>query len=140
MASQRAVPPPPAHAPLLKSNNNSLYYVKASSACLTGSLSGTLALPSLHGFALYFISSLITSALFIVLKMSKTTTKKPVYFQNGVRDVVLTGLGENLLAFVLFWTFFYSVVHGELTLWIENRKNVPLTKLKQFTIDIKSYS
>ncbi|KAK4047914.1 hypothetical protein OIV83_005098 [Microbotryomycetes sp. JL201] len=111
VGSKQAIPPPPPHAPLVQSNNNSLYYVKASSACLAGSLSGTLALPSLHGFALYFISSLITSTLFVLLKMSNSSTKRPVYFQNGVRDVVLTGVGENLLAFVLFWTFFYSVVH-----------------------------
>ncbi|KAK4052553.1 hypothetical protein OIO90_004322 [Microbotryomycetes sp. JL221] len=110
-ATVAPAPKPPPFTAHVRSNNSSLFYVKACSACLAGSLSGTLALPSIQGFALYFLSSLLTSALFVTLKM---TNKRAKFFANGTWDVVTTGLGENLLAFVLFWTFFYSVVHGKI--------------------------
>jgi len=108
-ASPAAPPPPaqllsskgqPVYLPNLQHNNKALYYVKSSTACISGATAGILGLTNTTGFAFFFVTALSTGILFA----SFNCRGKPEKFYLTKREPVLSGLAENLFSYVLFWT------------------------------------
>ena len=124
----------PVYLPNLQHNQKSLYYVKSSkftpfsfslssflllslsnltlfvvvgvaTACLAGTTAGILGLTNLQGFLFFFLTTLLTGSSFTIFNCRL----KPEKFFLNTRETVLSGLGEGLFSYVLFWTRKYSL-------------------------------
>ncbi|KZT06477.1 uncharacterized protein LAESUDRAFT_725923 [Laetiporus sulphureus 93-53] len=93
-------------SPNVQYNNTRLYTVKFLSACLAGAVAGILGLENVLGFALFILSTLLTSACLYV----KCKGNPVKYMPGGWWELVNPGQ-ENLFSFVLVWTLFYGIVH-----------------------------
>ncbi|KAF8806075.1 hypothetical protein BYT27DRAFT_7168363 [Phlegmacium glaucopus] len=89
--------------------NSSLTSVKFLSACFAGAAAGILGLENWLGFALFLSSTLFTSACIYAINCQGKPSK---YLQGGVTELVNPGQ-DNAFTFVLVWTLFYGIVHGE---------------------------
>ncbi|KZP21613.1 hypothetical protein FIBSPDRAFT_953625 [Athelia psychrophila] len=90
-------------------HNQSLTNVKFLSAAFTGAVAGILGLENWLGFALFFASTLFTSACIYAINCKGRPAK---YLQNGILEAVNPGQ-DNAFTFILVWTLFFGIVHGE---------------------------
>ena len=73
-----------------------------------GSAAGILGLTGLVGFLFYFISYIIVS-ISIAAKMNFDVGK---YFpKQTLPTFLLNGLGGQLVAYIMYWTLMYALVH-----------------------------
>ncbi|KAK4188540.1 ER membrane protein complex subunit 6 [Podospora australis] len=97
-------------------NTRTLVNLQSLTASLFGVSAGILGLESYSGFLYYLIFSLITSALFYVVRVAPTSiaSEKPPldtsrYFRGPV-EFWTGGLMNGLAGFILTWTLFYGLV------------------------------
>ncbi|KAG6902205.1 hypothetical protein C0995_003037 [Termitomyces sp. Mi166 len=90
--------------------NASLINVKFVSSCFAGAAAGILGLENWLGFAFFLASTLITSASIYTINCRRRPAK---YIQGGLAELVNPGQ-DNIFTFVLVWTLFYGIVHGEM--------------------------
>ncbi|GAA94151.1 hypothetical protein E5Q_00799 [Mixia osmundae IAM 14324] len=89
-------------------NARSIYYIKSTMASISGATAGLLGLTNLSGFAFYIMSSMSVAGLVYLI----TTEQQPrKYIKGGLPELLLSGLLDNALSFILFWTLFYGLVH-----------------------------
>uniref|UniRef100_A0A2R5LGA4 ER membrane protein complex subunit 6 n=1 Tax=Ornithodoros turicata TaxID=34597 RepID=A0A2R5LGA4_9ACAR len=90
----------------MRHNGAILEYCRTSVSALSGCTAGILGLTGLWGFLFYFV---IAAALwFMFVLRSMTTWRK---FLRTRTTFLTTGLFGGLFTYVLFWTFFYGIVH-----------------------------
>lgn len=84
-------------------NQSRIYSTKFLTSCFAGAAAGILGLENLRGFAVFFIATLLSSAL--LWSRCKGSPKK--YLPGGLVELVNPGQ-ENLFSFLLVWTLFYG--------------------------------
>jgi hypothetical protein len=84
--------------------NFSLTNVKFISSCFAGAAAGILGLENWVGFALFIVSTLLTTACIHGINCGGMPCK---YVQGGLRELVNPGQ-DNIFTFVLVWTLFYG--------------------------------
>ncbi|KAF5387945.1 hypothetical protein D9615_000783 [Tricholomella constricta] len=89
--------------------NASLTTVKFIASCFAGAAAGILGLQNWLGFALFLAATLLTSAFIHTINCRGTPVK---FIQGGVLELLNPGQ-DNVFTFVLVWTLFYGIVHGE---------------------------
>jgi hypothetical protein len=87
-------------------------------ASLIGVSAGILGLESYNGFLFYLVFSIITAALFYIIKIAPSSTSEGRslfdtgrYFR-GALDFWTSGLVNGLSGFILTWTLFYGLVRA----------------------------
>jgi hypothetical protein len=84
--------------------NSSIANTKFLSACFAGAAAGILGLENWSGFVLFFVSTLLTSALIYGVNCKGRPAK---YFQGGIMELMNPGQ-DTAFTFVLVWTLFYG--------------------------------
>jgi len=92
--------------PNVQFNNSRLYIIKFLSSCFAGAVAGILGLENALGFAVFVLSTLLTSACLYV----KCKGRPAKYIPGGWWELVHPGQ-ENIFSFVLVWTLFFGIVH-----------------------------
>lgn len=92
------------YPPHVQHNAHSLHIIKFLSASFVGAVAGILGLENLYGFALFVLSTLVTSAFIFLIQCRGRPHK---YIHGGVWSLINPGQ-ENAMSFVLFWTLFYG--------------------------------
>ncbi|KAH9910935.1 hypothetical protein B0H21DRAFT_524958 [Amylocystis lapponica] len=92
--------------PNVQYNNNRVYTVKFLSSCFAGAVAGVLGLQNWLGFAVFILSTLLTSASLYF----KCNGRPEKYIPGGWWELVNPGQ-ENIFSFVLVWTLFFGIVH-----------------------------
>ena len=90
-------------APNVQYNNARLYTVRFLSSCFAGAVAGVLGFTNALGFALFVLSTLLTSSCLYV----KCKGRPGKYVHGGWWELVNPGQ-ENIFSFVLVWTLFYG--------------------------------
>uniref|UniRef100_A0A023G085 ER membrane protein complex subunit 6 n=5 Tax=Ixodidae TaxID=6939 RepID=A0A023G085_AMBPA len=90
----------------MRHNGAVLEYCRTSLAALSGCTAGILGLTGLWGFLFYFATAL---ALWLMLVLRTMNTWHR--FLRSRTTFLTTGLFGGLFTYVLFWTFFYGIVH-----------------------------
>lgn len=85
-------------------HNQSLTTVKFLSSCFAGAVAGILGLENWLGFALFFASTLMTSACIYAINCKGRPTK---YLQGGLSELINPGQ-DNAFTFILVWTLFFG--------------------------------
>ncbi|KAJ3948109.1 uncharacterized protein N0V96_002352 [Colletotrichum fioriniae] len=99
-------------------NTKTLSNLQSLSASLFGVAAGILGLESYSGFLFYLVFSLITAALFYVLRIAPESTSAGLPFLSTSRyfkgpfDFWTSGLLGGLSGFILTWTLFYGLVRA----------------------------
>ena len=96
-AAQRIFPPNVLY-------NSSLTTVKFLTTCFSGAVAGILGLTNWHGFALFFVATLFTSACIYFINCKRKPSK---YIPGGIGELVNPGQ-DNMFSFILSWTLFYG--------------------------------
>ncbi|KAF8625020.1 hypothetical protein AX15_005591 [Amanita polypyramis BW_CC] len=89
--------------------NSSLLTIKFISACFTGAVAGILGWENWFGFVLFLFATLFTTLCIYFINCHGNPGK---YMQGGLSELVNPGQ-DNIFAFILVWTLFYGIVHGE---------------------------
>lgn len=82
--------------------------MRSTGLSIAGSVAGVLGLTNLHGLWFYALSVLLVNAAVLLVNAKGKPAR---YLQN---HSVLDGAQENAFSFVLWWTFWYGIVHGKL--------------------------
>lgn len=107
MASNVA-PPKPINPIAASRNMQAAAFIRTLLAVVVGCAVGIIGLTGTAGFVVYVAQHLIASA--VVLQMAKW--KPAEYFpQASILGTVLGSIGDNVLAFILFWTLAYALIH-----------------------------
>ena len=85
-------------------HNQSLTTVKFLSSCFAGAVAGILGLENWLGFALFFTSTLMTSACIYAINCKGRPAK---YLQGGLSELINPGQ-DNAFTFILVWTLFFG--------------------------------
>lgn len=85
-------------------HNQSLTTVKFISSCFAGAVAGILGLENWLGFALFFASTLLTSACIYIVNCKGQPAK---YLQGPISDLINPGQ-DNIFTFILAWTLFFG--------------------------------
>ncbi|KAL2122850.1 hypothetical protein VTJ04DRAFT_3305 [Mycothermus thermophilus] len=120
MASEREYQISPVVQESLVHNTRTYQNLHSLTASLLGVSAGILGLESLHGFLFYAVFSLLTAALFYLLRVAPTSLPagKPLldttrYFRRGGGfEFWAGGLMGGLAGYVLTWTLFYGLVRA----------------------------
>ncbi|TFK46955.1 hypothetical protein OE88DRAFT_1738998 [Heliocybe sulcata] len=88
-------------------HNSALMTVKFLSACFAGATAGILGLQNWLGFALFLVSTLLTSVFIYAVNCKGRPAK---YIPGGLWELVNPGQ-DNMFSFVLTWTLFFGIVH-----------------------------
>ena len=92
----------------VRQNASIVDYCRTFTAAIAGATAGILGLTGLYGFAFFFISSLVLSAMLAVKAGSDWnkyfTSRRQIWFDGMI------GIG-GLFTYVLLWTFLYGMVH-----------------------------
>ena len=91
------------YAPNVQHNQN-LTTVKFLSSCFAGAVAGILGLENWLGFALFFTSTLLTSACIYAINCKGRPAK---YLQGGLSELINPGQ-DNAFTFILVWTLFFG--------------------------------
>ena len=86
-----------------------LGYVRSVMGIATGAACGVLELTGLYGFAFYLLMHVLTQ-LALLNKMGFDVAEYLPGESSPLRFVA-SGVGEQLLSFIMFWTFSFAVVH-----------------------------
>ncbi|KAK4111764.1 hypothetical protein N656DRAFT_710539 [Canariomyces notabilis] len=93
-------------------NSRTLQNLQSLTASLFGVSAGILGLESYDGFLFYLAFSLLTSALFYLVRVAPSSlTAGPRYFR-GPFEFWAGGLMNGLAGFILTWTLFYGLVRA----------------------------
>ncbi|EJU06669.1 hypothetical protein DACRYDRAFT_61496 [Dacryopinax primogenitus] len=95
------------YQPHLAHNAASLSTLKWLCTSFAGSVAGVLGLENYWGFALFFASILLTTAVVWSIQCKGDVDR---YVQGGWWEIINPGQ-ENIASFILFWTLFYGLVH-----------------------------
>lgn len=87
-------------------HNQSLTTVKFLSSCFAGAVAGILGLQNWLGFALFFTSTLLTSACIYAINCKGRPNK---YLQGGLSELINPGQ-DNAFTFILVWTLFFGTI------------------------------
>ena len=98
------------YPPHVIQNVTTFFNIKYLSSCFAGAVAGVLGLENWAGFALFTLTTLITSALLYVVKC-RTAPQKYVY--GGLLPLINPGT-DNIFSFILVWTLFYGMSHTSL--------------------------
>lgn len=90
-------------APNVQYNNSRIYTVKFLASSFSGAVAGVLGLQNWLGFALFIVSTLLTSACLYV----KCNGRPHKYLSGGWWELLNPGQ-ENAFTFVLLWTMFFG--------------------------------
>jgi ER membrane protein complex subunit 6 len=93
------------YLPNLK-HNTALVNVKFVSACFAGAVAGVLGLENWLGFALFVVSTLLTSIIILFVNCKG----RPASFIPGGTLELLNPGQDNIFTFLLLWTLFYGTV------------------------------
>jgi ER membrane protein complex subunit 6 len=95
--------------PLAASRNlQAAAYVRTLLAVVVGCAAGILGLTGTAGFVAYGVQHVLGSLLLLALARWRPAD----YFPGAsVAGTLLGGIGDNVLAFVLFWTLLFALVH-----------------------------
>lgn len=85
-------------------HNASLVTVKFISSCFSGAVAGILGLQNWLGFALFALSTLLTSACVSIVNCKG----KPARYLPGGWSELLNPGQENVFSFILVWTMFFG--------------------------------
>ncbi|KAK9896026.1 DUF786-domain-containing protein [Cystobasidium minutum MCA 4210] len=96
------------HPENMQHNARSLNYVRSSISIISGILAGVIGLTSYSGFVFYLLTSILAG---LVVNVCNTALRPKQYFKNGYLETATQGLAGNLMAYLLFWTLFYGLVH-----------------------------
>mmetsp|Transcript_11433 Transcript_11433/g.18612 ORF Transcript_11433/g.18612 Transcript_11433/m.18612 type:complete len:114 (-) Transcript_11433:39-380(-) len=89
-------------------NVKAVAYVRTILTIAAGFAAGVLGLTGFKGFALYLVLY-VSASLLMVAKMGDPVSK---YIpKTGTASFLLGGIGGEGLAFVLYWTLSYALVH-----------------------------
>lgn len=93
----------------MMANQKALAYVRTISTIASGFAAGILGLTGFKGFAFFACLYVATSVAIATLKMGgKVTTYVP---KVTAMSFLVSGLTGEALAFVLYWTLMYALVH-----------------------------
>ncbi|KAK4205373.1 Rab5-interacting protein-domain-containing protein [Triangularia verruculosa] len=106
----------------LAHNSRTLHNLQSLTASLFGISAGILGLESYSGFLFYLVFSLLTTALFYLLRIAPTALSSPAsptskagvlgrYFRSPL-DFWTAGVTNGLAGFILTWTLFYGLVRA----------------------------
>ncbi len=87
-------------------NENSLEQCRTSISALSGCVAGILGLTSYKGFLFYAFSMFFLS--FLIYLYIRNEHRK---FFTSLNHIFMNGFFNELLTYVLFWTFLYGMVH-----------------------------
>lgn len=90
----------------IRNNGAVVEYCRTAMAALSGCTAGILGLTGLYGFAFYILAVV---GLWILLLL-RAGSKWNRYFLNR-KSLLTNGFIGGLCTYVLFWTFFYTMVH-----------------------------
>lgn len=96
------------YPPNVQFNASRLYTIKFLSSCLGGAVAGTLGLQTWLGFALFLLSTLLTSGCLYI----KCKGKPDKFVPGGAWELINPGQ-ENMFSFLLVWTLFYGTSNYE---------------------------
>jgi len=100
----------PLYPPHVVQNVTTLFNIKYLSSCFAGAVVGVLGLENWVGFALFALTTLITSVLLYTIKCRATPHK---YVYGGLLPLINPGT-DNIFSFILVWTLFYGIHHASL--------------------------
>ncbi|ETS60298.1 hypothetical protein PaG_05853 [Moesziomyces aphidis] len=120
-------------------NSKQVEYVRSTALSVAGSVAGVLGMTNWLGFGFYAISVLVTNVLVLVVNANRTPSKyfitpsppsKPLstttkgktgevkidprsgsFTTQDTAAFLVSGLTENAFSFILWWTFWYGIVH-----------------------------
>lgn len=98
------------YPPHVIQNATTLFNIKYLSSCFAGAVAGVLGLENWAGFALFALTTLITSALLYVVKCRAAPQK---YVYGGLFPLINPGT-DNIFSFILVWTLFYGMHYTSL--------------------------
>ena len=98
------------YPPHVVQNVATLFNIKYLSSCFAGAVAGVLGLENWAGFALFALTTLITSALLFVVKCYAAPQK---YVYGGLLPLINPGT-DNIFSFILVWTLFYGMYRTSL--------------------------
>merc|ERR1712087_273956 len=96
------------HPENMQHNARSLNYVRSSISIISGVLAGVLGLTSYSGFLFYLFTSVFAG---LTVNLCNAGLRPSHYVKNGTIETATQGLAGNLMAYLLFWTLFYGLVH-----------------------------
>ena len=77
-------------------------------AVVVGCACGIIGMTGTTGFIAYGVQHLIASVILLQMASWKPSDYFP---QSTIQGTLISGIGDNVLAFVLFWTLAYALVH-----------------------------
>lgn len=89
-------------------NDRIIAYVRNMTSPMLGVVAGTLGLRSWHGFLFYLLASGSVSTLLVVLLMQA----RPGRYVRPSYTPWTEGLLPGVTSYMLAWTLFYGLVHG----------------------------
>eukprot|EP00850_Spirogloea_muscicola_P015410 SM000117S25530 [mRNA] locus=s117:432074:433584:+ [translate_table: standard] len=90
----------------VQNNVRILYYSRTFLSIFGGVAAGILGLTGLAGFFFYILVMLLSS----VAVLLKARLDVGAYFPSW-QQLVLDGIGQGMMSYVLFWTLAYDIVH-----------------------------
>ncbi|KAK0528449.1 hypothetical protein OC834_003386 [Tilletia horrida] len=109
-------PVPDIYPENLAYNAKQIYFLRSTALSLAGASAGVLGLRNLSGFYFFALTLLLTNALLLAYN-ARAQPKRyiphlgPEDARPGVVGLALQGGQENLFSYVLWWTFWYGIVH-----------------------------
>ncbi|XP_019867237.1 ER membrane protein complex subunit 6 [Aethina tumida] len=91
----------------IRNNFSVVEYCRTSMAALSGCTAGLLGLTGLYG-AFFFVFSVVSLWLMVLGKAGFSTWNK--YFISR-KPLLTNSIYGQLFTYILFWTFFYGMVH-----------------------------
>ncbi|KAL9931185.1 hypothetical protein V8E36_009952 [Tilletia maclaganii] len=109
-------PVPDIYPENLAYNAKQIYFLRSTALSLAGASAGVLGLRNLSGFYFFGLTLLLTNALLLVYNARSQPRKYiphmgPEASRPGLVGLALQGGQENLFSFVLWWTFWFGIVH-----------------------------
>ncbi|KAK0554126.1 hypothetical protein OC846_002215 [Tilletia horrida] len=109
-------PVPDIYPENLAYNAKQIYFLRSTSLSLAGATAGVLGLRNLSGFYFFGAALLLTNSL-LLLYNARSAPRKYIPFlgpeesRPGTLGLLVSGGQENLFSFVLWWTFWFGIVH-----------------------------
>ncbi|GBG34722.1 ER membrane protein complex subunit 6 [Hondaea fermentalgiana] len=91
------------------SNMKAIGYIRTISTIVGGFSAGIFGFTGFKGFALFVIQYLLTSMAIVAFNFGGRT--KIYVPQTSNLAFLVSGMGNEALAFVLYWTLMYALVH-----------------------------
>ncbi|CAD6885178.1 unnamed protein product [Tilletia controversa] len=109
-------PVPDIYPENLAYNAKQIYFLRSTALSLAGASAGVLGLRNLSGFYFFAVTLLLTNLVLLAYNARAQPSKYVPHLgtiatQPGVVGLAVQGGQENLFSYVLWWTFWYGIVH-----------------------------